>query len=401
MPLYWIYIATFPLAAGVAITATPLVKAVALKFKKLDAPCARKIHHQPMVRLGGVAIFGATVCALSAIWFAGLFNHFSPATLQEIASLLLCGSGFFAIGFADDLFNLLPLTRLCLQMLVASLLWLLGIQISVLTLPGLAAPISLGLLSLPITVLWVAGVVNAINWIDGLDGLATGVSGIATAVLIGLGLTMSQPVPVLAGSALLGSLVGFLYYNYNPAKIFMGDGGSYFIGCMLASLCMVGPQQISSPFSTLLPLMILAVPLADMTKVIATRLYRKQSPFTADNLHLHHCLLNLNLSQKAAVWVMYLLTLATSTLAFVMTGLMSGSVLWAAMWSICWTVPTAALCFLIWQLRSMDAASDVSNIIVDEGLWYSENLSLEKFEYLNASVGQKLSMTRRLLNRSQ
>jgi len=258
MAIYWIYIATCLLSASVALATTPIVRLIALKFKKFDVPTERKIHRQPMVRLGGIAIFGATLVSLFFAWLAGALDEFTAETLSTILLLLLGGSSFFFVGFADDLFELSAIKRLCMQGAIASIFWSLGIQIDTLTLPGLSAPIALGWLSLPITVFWLAGVVNAINWIDGLDGLATGVSSIITAVLVMLGIAMSQPVPAIIGSALLGSLLGFLYHNYNPAKIFMGDGGAYFIGFILASLCIVGPQHIDSPFSTVLPLVILA-----------------------------------------------------------------------------------------------------------------------------------------------
>jgi len=248
MAIYWIYIATCLLSASVALATTPIVRLIALKFKKFDVPTERKIHRQPMVRLGGIAIFGATLVSLFFAWLAGALDEFTAETLSTILLLLLGGSSFFFVGFADDLFELSAIKRLCMQGAIASIFWSLGIQIDTLTLPGLSAPIALGWLSLPITVFWLAGVVNAINWIDGLDGLATGVSSIITAVLVMLGIAMSQPVPAIIGSALLGSLLGFLYHNYNPAKIFMGDGGAYFIGFILASLCIVGPQHIDSPF---------------------------------------------------------------------------------------------------------------------------------------------------------
>ena len=203
------------------------------------------------------------------------------------------------------------------------MLWILGLRIEICSLPGLSS-VAIGWLSLPVTVLWLSGVVNAINWIDGLDGLAAGVSGISAASLIVLCTAMSQPIPAVLGAALVGSLLGFLYYNYSPATIFMGDGGSYFLGFILASLCIVGPQHIDSPFASLLPLLVLAVPLGDMLSVIAIRLYRKKSPFNADRLHLHHRLLDKDFSQKAAVWMLYVLTFITSAIALAVAGLIDG-----------------------------------------------------------------------------
>lgn len=377
MTIYGIYIAAALISGSLALGATPLVKLVALKFKQLDAPSERKVHHQPTVRLGGVAIFLATLFSLLCIWVTGALEDFTPETLKILLLLLLGGSGFFLVGFADDLFDLSPFSRLWMQGAIASILWSFGIQINTLTIPGVVEPISLGWLSLPITVFWIASVVNAINWIDGLDGLATGVSSIAAATLVMLGVALSQPVLALVGAALLGSLLGFLVYNYSPATIFMGDGGSYFIGFILASLCIVGPQHLSSPFATLLPLVILAIPLGDMTYVIVSRLYRKQSPFSADNLHLHHRLISQVMTPETAVWIIYVLTLATGSLALVLAGLAGILTLFTGL--------TILLCFLFWQMSfgailfrepnqlSEQSEQNLANIITRKELWYSKN----------------------------
>ena len=343
MTIYWIYIAATLLSASIVLVSIPLVKSVALKYGKFDVPCDRKVHKQPMVRLGGVAIFGATLLsALFACLGAATLIPLSQNAFHTTFLILLGGGGFFLIGFADDLLQLSALNRLAMQMIVAAALWALGLRIEVWVLPGLA-PLSLGWLSLPITALWLSGVVNAINWIDGLDGLAAGISGITTASLMVLCMAIAQPIPAILGAALVGSLLGFLYYNYNPATIFMGDGGAYFIGFVLASLCIVGPQQIDSPFASLLPLVILGVPLGDMLSVILVRLYRKKSPFSADKCHLHHRLLDKNISHQATVWVLYGLTVGMSAIAFMLVGLVSPTgLLIGAM---------GALVVLLWWLR--------------------------------------------------
>lgn len=321
MAIYWIYIATCLLSAMVALIATPLIKSIALRCGQFDLPDDRKVHKQPMVRLGGVAIFFATsISSLCACWAALTLAHIPTSSFVTTLLILLGGCGFFLIGFADDLMQLSAATRLTMQLAISAVLWALGLRIEVCSLPSLPSS-ALDWLSLPVTMLWLSGVVNAINWIDGLDGLAAGISGITTASLIVLCMAISQPVPAILGAALVGSLLGFLYYNYNPATIFMGDGGSYFLGFVLASLCIVGPQHVDSPFATLLPLLILAVPLGDMLSVIAIRLCRKQSLFTADRLHLHHRLIDRELSHKTTVWTLYVMTLLTSAIALIVAGL--------------------------------------------------------------------------------
>ncbi len=367
MTIYWIYLIVCVISTGVVLTSTPFIKSIALKFKKIDAPSDRKVHQQPMVRLGGVAIFGSTLLSLLCVCLFDSGRYLTPDSLSTVLLLLLGGSGFFLVGFTDDLFDLSPFHRLWMQAAIATALWWFGIRVDTIILPGIETPISLGLLSLPITVIWLAGVVNAINWIDGLDGLAAGVSSIVTMVLVVMAIAMAQPVTALIGSALLGSLLGFLYYNYNPAEIFMGDGGSYFIGFTLASLCIVGPQHIDNPFSTLLPLVILAIPVGDMTGVILARLYRKNSPFSADNRHLHHRLLSLDLSHKAVVWIVYVLTLATGSLALAMVGIVSSLTLLLEL--------VALLGFCAWHLRQvLIVPSEGRNIVMRKKIWYSKNL---------------------------
>jgi UDP-GlcNAc:undecaprenyl-phosphate GlcNAc-1-phosphate transferase len=182
----------------------------------------------------------------------------------------------------------------------------------------------MGWLSLPITVIWLVGMANAINWIDGLDGLAAGVSGIAAAVMLVVSLQMGQPAAALIAAALAGGSLGFLRYNFNPAQIFMGDGGSYFLGFTLAAVGVIGFVKSTVVTSVLLPYIILAVPILDMSAVILDRLRHGKSPFIADKRHLHHRLLQAGLSQRLAVLFIYSLTLWVGSLALAFSGLPSG-----------------------------------------------------------------------------
>ncbi|MEM9089109.1 MAG: undecaprenyl/decaprenyl-phosphate alpha-N-acetylglucosaminyl 1-phosphate transferase [Cyanobacteria bacterium P01_F01_bin.53] len=328
------------------------------------------MHQQPMVRLGGMAIWVATLLPIVCFWCVSMATPFqdlfSPEDLSTLLLILLGGSGFFLIGLADDVFELSPFNRLWMQAAIAAALWWCGLRIEAVMLPGMA-PFPLGWVSLPVTIVWLAGVVNAINWMDGLDGLAAGVASIGTGILVMLAIVMAQPVPALVGAALLGSLVGFLYYNYNPADIFMGDGGSYFIGFLLASLCIVGPQRLDDSFATLLPLMILAVPLGDMTWVILARLYRKKSPFYADNRHLHHRLLQMDFTHRATVWVMYGLTLATGCLTFVVSGFIDT---WIYLLGIVFLVGAV----IVRSRRVQGVPKQNSDVVTRKALWSSENL---------------------------
>lgn len=311
MLLSWYHPLAFFGAGFAALKIVPWVKTWALNSGWVDLPNARKQHAQPMVRMGGIAICAATLLALLLIWSLGGFANL-PAS--GLLSVVLGGVGFFGIGLADDLLDLSPFMRLFWQVGVASCVWASGVQIEFVTLPGLGL-IQLGWLSLPLTVIWLTGVVNAINWMDGLDGLASGVSGIAALTIFVICLFTDQPAAAILIAALSGSLLGFLYYNFNPAQIFMGDGGSYFIGFIIAGVSVISLVKTAIAAAVLLPFLVLAIPILDMLAVIVSRLCKGRSPFMADRSHLHHRLLRAGLSHRTTVYVIYALTLWVSSFA--------------------------------------------------------------------------------------
>lgn len=322
----WYLLLTFALSASIVLFSTPWVKKLALRLGYVDQPNARKVHQQPMVRLGGVAIFFGFLLALLVAWRLGGFGGLPQGKEFEMWGVVLGGIAFFSIGLLDDLFNLSPFTRLIAQVIVAIGAWSMGVQINFLSVPG----ISLGgmvqlpdVVSLVLTVIWLVGITNAINWIDGLDGLAAGVSGIAALVMMITCLVTHQPAAALVAAALAGCSLGFLRYNFNPAQIFMGDGGSYFVGFTLAGVGVIGLVKGVTTVAVLLPL-ILAVPIVDMSAVILDRLRNGKSPFIADKRHLHHRLLQAGLSHRRTVLFIYALTLWVGCLAMAFSGMPSG-----------------------------------------------------------------------------
>jgi UDP-GlcNAc:undecaprenyl-phosphate GlcNAc-1-phosphate transferase len=325
MPAQIYHLIAFLIAAVVVLWTTPDVRNLGIKSGRLDRPGDRKVHQRPMVRLGGVSIFVGTTASLLIVWWLGGFGVLSPEKEWQIWGVTLGGLGFFLIGLADDFFNLSAFTRLVLQIIVAAGAWKAGVSIDFLTIPTMGM-VDLNWLSLPITVIWLVGMVNAINWIDGLDGLAAGVSGIAAVVMLVVALFMKQPAAALIAAALAGASLGFLRYNFNPAQIFMGDGGSYFMGFTLAAVGVIGLVKIPAVTAVLLPYIILAVPIVDMSAVILARLRRGKSPFVADKSHLHHRLLRAGLSQRLAVLFIYSLTLWVGSLALAIAGIPSGIV---------------------------------------------------------------------------
>jgi len=324
MPHQYYHLAAFIISAAVVLLTTPIVKKIGLQSGYYDPPGGRKLHQRPMVRLGGISIFLGTLVALLVVWWAGGFGVLPPNNEYEIWGVTLGGVAFFLIGLADDLFNLSPFVRLLLQVFVASLAWQAGVQIEFLSIPLLGV-VSLPVwISLPVTVIWLVGMTNAINWIDGLDGLAAGVSGIAAIIMLIVCLFMHQPGAALIVAALSGGAFGFLRYNFNPAQIFMGDGGAYFMGFTLAGVGVVGLVKGVTTVAVLLPLLILAVPLLDMSAVILDRLRHGKSPFIADKRHLHHRLLEAGLSHRLTVLFIYALTLWVGSLALAFSGIPSG-----------------------------------------------------------------------------
>jgi len=303
-----------------------------------------------MVRLGGVSIFLGNLIALLIVWQTGGFGWLPPQEEYQIWGITLGGLAFFLIGLADDFFNLSAFNRLLLQMTIAMIVWNVGVQIKFLSLPwGGVISLPDGV-SLMLTVLWLVGMCNAINWIDGLDGLASGVSGIAAVVMLMVSLSMDQPAAALIAAALAGGTLGFLRYNFNPAQIFMGDGGAYYLGFTLAGVGVVGLVKSVTTVAVLLPYLILAVPLLDMSAVILDRLRHGKSPFTADNRHLHHRLLKAGLSHRATVLFIYCLTLWVGSLAIAFSGVPSGYAYAAG--------ATALLGYMGWQARKQARSQD-------------------------------------------
>ncbi|MEM1255561.1 MAG: MraY family glycosyltransferase [Cyanobacteria bacterium P01_H01_bin.21] len=318
---YAFYGLAFVSAFSVVLASVPIVRKIATHSGHVDVPCDRKVHKTPIVRLGGLCIIVGTLAAVGFLWRVGGFDTLLSIDRKEILIMLLGASGYFLLGFFDDLYTLSPRFRLVFQFAIAALVWQFGIRIDFVTIPGIGM-VHLAWLSLPITLIWIVGMVNAINWIDGLDGLASGVSAIATLITVGICLFIGEPSVALLAMCLVGSLCGFLVYNFNPACIFMGDGGSYFIGFMLAVISITG--LVKGATAITIPLIVLAVPILDMTLVIISRLMRRKSPFVADKSHLHHRLLKVGLPHRWVVLFIYALSLWMGSWAFTLAPIPNG-----------------------------------------------------------------------------
>ena len=251
-------------------------------------------------------MFVATVLGLSAWALPIRSEELFPSHWIFFTSIVLGGAILFTAGLIDDIRGLKPLSKLVAQCAAASLAYALGLRVEVLSV-GNEAQIALGWLSLPLTVLWVVGVTNAFNLIDGLDGLATGVALVALGTILAVAASLGNMDVVVVCVALVGALIGFLRYNFNPARVFLGDSGSLFVGFMLAILSVHGSMKSATAVLTIVPLFALALPLLDTSLAIARRFLRGVPLSTADAGHIHHRLIALGLTHRRAVLVMYVL----------------------------------------------------------------------------------------------
>jgi len=343
------YLVAFGTSALIVWVFTPVIRSIGLKAGIIDNPGDRKMHTTPVVRVGGVSIFLGTLIALLVVWGMGGFveptGQVLPTSKEyEIWGVTIGGAAFFLLGLADDLFDLSPFLRLGLQLAIAAGAWQVGVRMDFISIPFIGI-IKFGWFSLPITMIWLAGMANAINWIDGLDGLAAGVSAIAAAVLLITSLFMQQPAAALIAAALAGGCLGFLRYNFklsSSAEIFMGDGGAYFLGFTLAGISVVGLVKSTAVVAVALPYIILAVPIIDASAVILQRLRKGQSPFSGGKHHLHHRLVRAGVSKRWAVLFIYALTLWVGSLALAISGIPAGGT-YAA-------VSTLLMLYACWQV---------------------------------------------------
>lgn len=294
-----IYIIGFIIASVMALWITPMIKAAAKRIGAVDAPNQRKVHTRIMPRLGGVAIFLAF-----GIAFFVISPAISGVNSNVAMGLLIGGAVVVATGALDDKYDLSPKLKLLGQVIAAGIVVAFGLKVDLLNVPFGHTSIGIGWLSIPLTIFWIVGVTNAINLIDGLDGLAAGVSGIATVSIFILSLLMGNITVALICAILLGSISGFLVYNFHPAKIFMGDSGALFLGFCLATLSVLGFKQ-ATMMSFIMPLLILGVPLSDTFFAIVRRVADRKPISAADKNHLHHCLLQLGLSHRTTVLLIY------------------------------------------------------------------------------------------------
>ncbi len=295
----------------IGVCLVPLVISFSKKEGLVDVPNERKIHTKPISRIGGVAIWASAMLTFLCLV---LMSYYPSENL--LSGILLGGSLMFFLGLVDDVYNLNAKFKLFLQISIATLVYLLGVQINNVPFIG-----DIGIFSYPITLLWIVGISNALNFIDGVDGLAGSVVTVnaVTLAIIAVAMTPPNHVSALIGFILAGSMLAFLTYNFNPAKIFMGDSGALFSGFLLATISITGVMKAAT-LAILLPFLVLAVPIMDITFSSLRRIAKGQSPFVADSEHIHHKLLHAGFSQKKTVMIMTSVAIIAGALASLFMG---------------------------------------------------------------------------------
>lgn len=296
------YIFAFIVAGISSAILTPLVIALANQIGAVDVPNDdRRVHTEPVPRIGGLAIFIAFLISIAI---------FSDLSSQKLFGLIFGSFVIIALGLVDDVKGVNAKVKLLFQIIAASILFHYGFRIEFFTnISDLNMIVNLGFLSYPITVFWIVGITNTINLIDGLDGLAVGISTIAAITLAYVSFTFGRNETLLLSLIIIGANLGFLPYNFNPAKIFMGDTGALFLGFALAAISIEGVAKSATAIAIFIPLLAFGLPIFDTTFAIMRRIVNKKPLMEADKGHLHHRLLSIGMNQKMAVLMLYLISI--------------------------------------------------------------------------------------------
>lgn len=325
------YAFTFLCALIVTFVLTPVVKRIAIKVGAVDKPDARKVHHGLIPRLGGLAIYaGFMVSCVTTIGFT-----------YEMIGLMAGATFLIVVGFLDDVYSLPAKVKLLGQIVAASIpVVLFNMNVEWVDVPYVGIVYLPAIISIPLTIFWIIGFINTVNLIDGLDGLAAGIATIASIAIALLAFQMGQWVAAAAMVAMTGACLAFLQYNFNPAKIFMGDTGSMFLGYVISSVSVMGSMKTAAMAVLIVPLLALAVPITDTLLAIVRRKASGVPIFSPDKNHLHHRLLAKGLNQKQVVLVMYGLTAFFSCVALLVIHLNLiagiGIVVIALIWFVLW-----------------------------------------------------------------
>lgn len=305
------FVLPFGVALVVSLLCSPLAIWIAPKIGAVDIPKDnRRMHTKPMPRFGGLAIFIGTMCALAVTATTALpavAQYMpTPEPTEKMLGLMIGGVLIYLVGIVDDLRGMRPKVKFLLQVMCAAVVFCFGIRITFITNHfGDGQGYFPMAISFIVTVIWIVGITNTINLIDGLDGLAAGVTAIASFAIAYTAYIHGMYMVTMAMLSVAGSAIGLLPVNFHPAKIFMGDGGSLFLGFMLASVSIIGPVKGATIMATAVPVLVLGVPIFDTAFAILRRMINRRPIMEADKGHLHHRLMAAGLGQRRSVLTLY------------------------------------------------------------------------------------------------
>ena len=315
------YFALFLIATFASLVLTPLIRRLCQRYRLLDEPRdPRRVHSKSVPRLGGIAVYLSVLLALSTLPFVdNLLTQALRSRVPELLITLLPASLVLCLGIYDDLRGVNATVKFIALGLIASLFYYMGGRIEVLALPffgGVYLPSTIGFL---VTILWLVGIANAFNLIDGMDGLASGAALFSSLVILVVSLAGENQFMIVTSLVLCGSLIGFLRYNFNPASIFLGDSGALFVGFTLAALSVLGTQKATTAVAVITPILAFGLPVVDTGVTMARRLISGRPLFQGDSEHIHHMLLARGWSQRHAVLILYGVCAAFGLLAAIST----------------------------------------------------------------------------------
>lgn len=301
------YFALFSLATLASLVTTPLIRRFCQRYKLLDVPLdGRRIHTTAIPRLGGLALYVSCLAGLSMLPFVdNLLTQTLSGFKSEFLTLFIPATLVLLLGGYDDLRGANAVVKFVGLGLIATLFYAMGGRIDALSIPLVGSVQLSPLLSFAITVVWLVGIANAFNLIDGLDGLSAGAALFSSLVILGVSISQERTMMIVVSLVLCGSLAGFLRYNFNPASIFLGDSGSLFIGFVLAALSVLGTQKATTAVAIVVPILAFGFPMVDTAVTMARRVVSRKPVFQGDREHVHHMLLARGWSQRRAVLVLY------------------------------------------------------------------------------------------------
>jgi UDP-GlcNAc:undecaprenyl-phosphate GlcNAc-1-phosphate transferase len=312
-------LATFMIALLLSLVLTPLAGRLGTRFGAIDMPGGRKVHSKPIPRCGGMAIFLAFILTLfiSTLFMTEVSNKLilEKKTVFFLIGILIV----FAVGLFDDFHRLSPRVKFFFQVIVASVAFYGVLRIEVFSIFGVG--LHFGILSYLVTVFWFVLFINAVNLIDGLDGLAAGIAFFTAMVLVILSVLRGEYLIGMLFAVLSGACLGFLRYNFNPASIFMGDGGSYFLGYAIAGLSIMGSIKSQVGAAMLIPVLALGIPLFDTILSLIRRFVRGRKMFHPDKGYVHHRLVEMGLTAKKVVWIIYATTFCLCIVAILVVNI--------------------------------------------------------------------------------